>query len=152
MMILKNSMKLFALLVLAGCQSPAKQLSLDTEAITKLLEQESATWRSGDIKAHAACWQVRPYSKVLVSTPEGKAIDVPMDAIINPKPQDMDLGGKSVNRNYQFNIQGNNAWVSHDEISTAPDGSITNSYEIRILEKVDGQWKLVAQSIHLYKP
>jgi len=53
--------------------------------------------------------------------------------------------------NYLFNIHGNNAWVSHDDRSFAKDGAITYSHEIRILEKVKGEWKLVAQSIHLYR-
>ena len=29
----------------------------DEENIKKVLEKESATWRSGDIKAHASCWE-----------------------------------------------------------------------------------------------
>jgi hypothetical protein len=33
----------------------------------------------------------------------------------------------------------------------AMDGKKSYSYEIRILEKIDGQWKLVGQSIHLYR-
>src|SRR5690242_8176702 len=40
----------------------------DAAAIIKVLEKESATWRSGDSIAHAACWQIRPYSTILVST------------------------------------------------------------------------------------
>lgn len=61
-------------------------------------------------------------------------------------------GGSSVNSNYKMSIHGDHAWVSHDEISTAKDGEKTYSHEIRILEKIDGQWKLVAQSIHAYLP
>ncbi len=50
-----------------------------------------------------------------------------------------------------MSIHGNDAWVSHDEVSTAADGQKSYSYEIRMLEKVDGDWKLAGQSIHLYK-
>ena len=57
-----------------------------------------------------------------------------------------------MNSNYKFHVHGNEAWVSHDEVSTAPDGAKNYSHEIRMLEKIKGVWKLVGQSIHLYNP
>ena len=128
------------------------QTTNDTTAIKQLLEKESATWRSGDIQAHAACWHIQPYSKMLVSTPDGKCYDVPPETMIHPAAAFVGKGGSSVNSNYTFSIHGNDAWVSHDEASTAKDGTVTYSHEIRILEKINNEWKLVAQSIHLYKP
>lgn len=123
----------------------------DAAAIIKLLEKESATWRTGDTAAHAACWQLRPYSRILVSTADGKVYDVPPEMMIHPAPGSMGKGGTSVNSNYKISIHGIGAWVSHDEVSTAADGQKSYSYEIRMLEKVNGDWKLVGQSIHLYK-
>ncbi len=123
----------------------------DTAAIKKLLEKESATWRSGDSLAHAACWKIRPYSRILVSTADGKVYDVPPELMIHPSPGSMGKGGTSVNTNYKMSIHGNDAWVSHNEESASADGKKSYSYEIRILEKVEGDWKLVGQSIHLYK-
>ena len=137
--------------LLAGIALKA-QSSNDTTLIKQLLEKESATWRSGDIQAHAACWHIQPYSKMLVSTTDGKCYDVPTESIIHPSATAVGKGGSSVNSNYQFSIHGNDAWVSHDEASTAKDGTVTYSHEIRILEKINNEWKLVAQSIHLYKP
>ncbi len=64
----------------------------------------------------------------------------------------MGKGGSAKNSNYKFSIHGNDAWVSHDEVSTAADGTQSYSHEMRILEKINGEWKLVAQSIHMYKP
>ena len=60
-------------------------------------------------------------------------------------------GGFAVNSNYKMSIHGNNAFVSHDEISTTKDGKKSLSYEIRLLEKINGEWKLVGQSIHIDK-
>ena len=104
------------------------------------------------MQAHAACWHIQPYSKMLVSTTDGKCYDVPPEMIIHPSENQVGKGGSAVNSNYTFSIHGNDAWVSHDEASTATDGTITYSHEIRILEKINNEWKLVAQSIHLYKP
>lgn len=137
---------LFSFLLFA-CHNPANE----EDAIKKVLEQESATWRAGDVKGHAALWKIQPYSAIYVSTPDGKTFDVPPSAVINPDPKDMDLGGTSVNSNYKIKVYGDNAWVSHDEESTSKEGEKTYSHEMRMLEKIDGQWKLVGQSIHLYK-
>jgi len=139
------------ILLLAGITALAQKES-DTTAIRRLLEKESATWRSGDVAGHAACWEIRPYSRILVSTPDGKCYDVPPAEMIHPSESDGDRGGSSVNSNYRFSVHGNDAWVSHDERSTARDGAITYSHEIRILEKIKSRWKLVGQSIHIYIP
>jgi len=140
---------LIAFFVLSGLS--CTQNMDETTAIQALLEKESATWRAGDFKAHADCWQIRDYSKILVSTTKGQTFDVP-PALMKDPSATMGDGGSSVNSNYKMSIHGDHAWVSHDEISTAKDGEKTYSHEIRILEKVDGQWKLVAQSIHAYLP
>ena len=124
----------------------------DSDAIKKLLEKESATWRSGDVKAHADCWKIEPYSRILVSTADGHTNDIPPDNMIHPAPNNMGKGGTSINTNYKMSIRNDNAWVSHNEESTAADGKKSYSYEIRLLEKIDGEWKLVGQSIHLYEP
>lgn len=128
------------------------QHSKDSVAIRLLLERESATWRSGDIKAHADCWHIQPYSRILVSTADGTILDIPPDVMIHPPVNSVGKGGTSVNSNYKMSIKGNNAWVSHNEESTAEDGTKTYSLEIRMLERIHGQWKLVGQSIHIYKP
>lgn len=124
----------------------------DEEMIVSLLEKESATWRSGDIEAHAACWAVKPYSRILVSTKDGECFDVPPDLMLNPPADMMGNGGTSKNSNYKMSINGESAWVSHDEESTTKEGVKTYTYEIRILEKINGSWKLVGQSIHPRKP
>jgi hypothetical protein len=123
----------------------------ESELIKKLLEKESATWRAQDSKGHSDCWYIQPYSRILVSTPKGETFDVPPAAMMNTKPEAMGNGGFSVNTNYKMNINGKTAWVSHDEESTAKDGKKTFSYEIRLLEKIKNKWKLVGQSIHIYK-
>ena len=128
------------------------QAKEDTSAIKQLLEKESATWRSGDVKGHADCWYIQPYSRILVSTGDGRVLDISPTVMINAPASAMGNGGTSINTNYKMNINGVNAWVSHDEESTTKDGKKSYSYEIRILEKIHGNWKLVGQSIHIYQP
>ena len=142
----------FLLIALLAVNSLHAQSGKDTTAIKKLLEKESSTWRAGDVKAHASCWHIEPYSKILISTPDGKTFDIPPSAMIRPQANMFGKGGSSINTNYLMSIHGNDAWVSHDEQSTTKDGAISYSHEIRILEKINNEWKLVAQSVHVYKP
>ena len=144
--------KLFLVLTVALALLSCNEKVDDHAAIIIVLEKESATWRSGDLKGHAACWKIQPYSKILVSTGDSTVLDVPPEYMISPPGGRMGNGGSFVNTNYKMNISGNNAWVSHNEESTASDGKKSYSYEIRILEKINMDWKLVGQSIHLYKP
>ncbi len=143
--------KLTLCLLIAISLAGYSQKTDEAESIKKLLEKESATWRAQDSKGHTECWHIQPYSRILVSTPEGKTFDVPPAAMIDTKPEAMGNGGFAVQTNYKMSINGNTAWVSHDEESTSKEGKKTLSYEIRMLEKIKNQWKLVGQSIHIYK-
>jgi hypothetical protein len=143
---MKLTLVLLSSCLLAGCSQPMD----DTAAIKQVLEKESATWRAGDIPGHASCWHIQPYSRILVSTTDGQALDIPPAQMLAASSS-MGQGGAAVNANYKMHVAGNTAWVSHDEESTAKDGQKTYSYELRLLEKIDNQWKLVGQSIHLRK-
>ena len=121
-----------------------RQQDDDAAAIKKLLEKEAATWRSGDIAEHAACWHIQSYSRILVSTAEGTTFDVPPENMVKSS-NSMGNGGFAVMSNYKVSIHGNDAWVSHDEESTAKDGKKTYSYEIRILEKINKEYFLQPQ-------
>jgi hypothetical protein len=143
--------KLQLCLLICLCFISCKPTKDESTRITQLLEKESTTWRSGDSEAHASCWYIQPYSKILVSTMDGKTYDIPPNEMIKISPDNVGSGGSSKNTNYKMSIYKKNAWVSHDEESTAKDGSKTYSHEIRILEKINKEWKLVGQSIHVYK-
>ena len=64
------------------------------------------------------------------------------------------MGDKSVsvNTNYKISINGNSAWSSHDQETISTDGVKSYSYEMRMLEEINGQWKIVGESVHHYKP
>ena len=135
-------------LVICSCSPKINEEAI----IKKLLEKESATWRAADAKGHADCWHIKPYSRILVSTAQGLTFDVSPAAMIDTSASNLGHGGVSVNSNYKMMIKRKSAWVSHNEESTDKEGKKTYSYEIRLLEKIKGQWKLTGQSIHIYKP
>ena len=124
----------------------------ETSAIKAVIEKETTTWRLGDIKGHAACWHIQPYTRILVSTADGLTLDIPPNIIINPTPDIMGDKSVSANTNYKISVNGNSAWSSHDQETTSTDGMKSHSYEMRMLEKINGQWKIVGESVHHYKP
>ncbi len=142
-------MKLTLFLFLISAYSYG-QTNNDSIAIVKLLEKGAVTFRSGDAKAYVDCWHVQPYSVIFISTADGRAISIPAEALAKPSSS-MGQGGFAIATNYRMSIHGDNGWTSFDEVSTAKDGTKTYSYEVWMVEKINGDWKLVAASMHFYK-
>jgi hypothetical protein len=142
---MKSSCILFLLLVFGKsgfCQTN------DSTQIVRLLEKESSTWRSGDSAAHADCWKIEPFSTVIIITAD-KTFSIPAEKLAHATKENMGKGGTSKNFNYIMNIHGNNALVTHHETSTTPSGVVSNSFEVRMLEKVNNYWKLTGQIIQV---
>ena len=143
--------KFWLLLSVFSVSTLQAQTVNDTLEILDLLEKESRTWRSGDIAEHASCWQERSYNKVWINRGRGELLDIPAEVIIHPSEEMTGQGGQAFLSNFQFNIYGNQAWVNHDEVSVGVDGKETYTHEMRLLEKVNGDWKLVGQSLYPYQ-
>jgi hypothetical protein len=126
------------------------QAKSDTAAIKEVVERESATYRNGDFKGHADCWKIQPYSRILISTADGKFLDIPPQMMVMVPANNAAVGGTSSNSNYKIGIVGNSAWASFNEESIAKDGQKSYTIEIKILEKINGDWKIVALSVHGY--
>lgn len=144
--------KIFSLIALLSVSAYIfGQQEKEELAIKKLLEKEGAAYRMGDKAQYISGWHLKPYNKVLVSTADGRTIEFDPKANFGPETKFEGSGGFSIHSNHQFAIQGNAAWVKHDEVSISKTGQRNFSKEIRLLEKVNKQWKLVGQSIHGYR-
>ncbi len=126
------------------------QTNNDSVAIVKLLEKAATTFRSGDANAYADCWKIQPYSVILISTADGKAMSIPAEMMAHSSKY-MGQGGFATATNYRMSIHNNCGWTSFDEVSTAKDGTKSYSYEMWMVEKINKKWKLVAASMHFYK-
>ena len=140
-----------AFLILHATASCFSQSEKDSILIKNTLSKESNAWRKGDINGYVACWERRPYNTVLMSTGNGKVLDLDADVIFNPSVTSIGGGGFSVHTNFKFSIHSNTAWVKHDEVSISKDGERSYTKEIRFLEKVSNKWKLVGQTGHHYE-
>lgn len=121
----------------------------DSTAIVKLLEKESSTWRSGDSASHADCWKIQPYSMVIIITGDGKTLSIPAETVAHAAKENMGKGGTSKNSSYSMSIHGNDAVVTHHETSTTVAGVVSHTFEVRMLEKINGEWKLTGQIIQV---
>ena len=139
---------LLASIILFSCNKKIDE----TSAIKNVIEKETTTWRLGDIKGHAECWHIQSYTRILVSTEDGLTLDIAPNIIINPTPDIMGDKSVSVNTNYKISVNGSSAWSSHDQETTSTEGTKSYSYEMRMLEKINGQWKIVGESVHHYRP
>lgn len=128
------------------------QTAQDSLAIVRVLEKEGMAWRKADKKSFMECWEVRPNGRITNSMADGKTRDSHPNMLTNLPESIMGGGGFAVHSNYKMSIGGNTAWVSHDEVSINKEGKETHSIEVRLLEKIQGEWKLVGQSGHFYNP
>lgn len=124
--------------------------SADEMAIQKVCETETRAWLAADATTFNNCWQVRPYTRILVTTEEGQTMAISADQMKAVTASAMGGSGTFVNSNYLFHIEGNSAWVTYDEVKTDAKGAHP-SHEMRLLEKANGQWKIVGMSVHHYK-
>jgi hypothetical protein len=139
-----------SLCLLLACAYANCQIRNDSLAIVKLLEKAATTFRSGDAKAYADCWKIQPYSVILISSADGKAMSIPADMMVQPSSH-MGKGGFATATNYKMSIHNDDGWTSFDEVATAKDGTKSYSYEMWLVEKINNEWKLVAASMHFYK-
>ena len=102
-------------------------------------------------RPYADCWKIQPYTRVVLSTADGKMIDVPPAIMRKTRRQNMvGSGGTFSVSNVKISVMGNSAWVSHDEESVSKDGKKSYTVEFKMLEKINGDWKIVGMSLHAY--
>jgi hypothetical protein len=140
---------LFALLFIA-CATALSAQSAEELAIQKVCEAETRAWLAKDVATYNNCWEIRPYSRIMVTTEDGQTISMAGDQLKSASADVMGGGGTVTNTNYQIHIEGNTAWAMYDEVKTNDKGSYP-SYEVRLLEKINGAWKIVGISVHHYK-
>ncbi|MDX2070116.1 MAG: hypothetical protein SFV55_16935 [Haliscomenobacter sp.] len=131
--------------------SVASAQSADEAAIKKVIEAETAAWNAGNLQAQMACWQIQPYSRALITDVDGTHYEMSAEMMKKPDPITAS-GATATNSNYLISVKGEMAWSSHNQVTTAKDGSKSYSHEMRMLEKFAGVWKIVGMSVHVYKP
>jgi ketosteroid isomerase-like protein len=147
-------MKIFIALLLATCTLCLQAQSPDEIAIKKLIHDETLAFSKGDLDAFMACYANKPYTHFSAMTgAPGAAVLIAADGweTIRAafKPYFESAEGKAMSANFvqpnrsdwMIEVRGNTAWAKYNQ--SAASGK---SLELRVLEKIDGQWKMVMKT------
>lgn len=143
---------IFSTLFLITTEDLEAQNTSDSIQIIKLLQKEGLAWRMGDLEGFTSSWQERPYGRIMSSSKDGSVMNIPASFMKTPPKEIFGNGGMVVHSNHKMGIYEKSAWVSHDEVAIDKFGKENHTYEMRMLEKVANQWKLVGQSAHSFNP
>lgn len=127
----------------------------DHWAIVTVIEAETSAWLRGDVEGWAACWVQAAHAQHLIARPSvGARIMYGFDEIreyFRPHIEmfaDRDSPTPEVRReNWCINMRGDMAWVTFDQfipLDAGVDGAPGRHNQMRILERVDGDWKIAA--------
>jgi ketosteroid isomerase-like protein len=131
------------------------EISDDHATIIALTQSETAAFLARDFPRWADHWLHDPAIRRLASFMGGmmdweegwEEGEKGKEALLKAFPNiyNTDLSGYRF-ENYSLRISGNMAWVSYDQYGPRSDDPLVTaglSYQIRIFERHDGQWKIV---------
>lgn len=147
---------LFVLSILALSLGSAAAQSADETAIRTVIENESKAFHTNtDRTAFLGYWSVTPDTRLVYSGPADAHSTIPGDAMKSAAasgqlpPAD---NAVSEMTNFVIKASGTVGWAAFDQKTTTPDGKSEYMREIRCMEKVRGEWKIVSSSVHQYMP
>lgn len=123
----------------------------DEEAIKKVCITQTEVWFRRDTPALLAFTAPVPYSSRYWATESAGVgaingndqINKAYTDFISKSPQPMNV--TVVQSNWQLKPLGENYyWATYDQVSTGADGKVNRNKEVRLLEKIGGQWKMVS--------
>jgi len=148
-------MKTIALTLLALIISVKGFTQSEETAIKKVLTQETTSFFKHDFKASYAQWYIIPQSSGIVSSLDGKVLNL-TDKELNAAYTTEHLAATKFpdsfeRSNWKFRIRGAAAYVTFDQTGFKEKKIAGWSHEARYMEKISGQWKIVAMTVAEYK-
>ncbi len=124
--------------------------------IVAIIEAETSAFLNRDVEALCECWVQEPYLQHTTILPYAGMVQV--NGIIglrdhflthfrNEKPLAVDASS-IVRKNWQFVVRENMAWVTFEQLGTSDAAAHMSGLQMhtRILEKVEGCWKIVSST------
>ena len=152
---MKNLSKITLALCLSLLLSNAFAQSKDEKAIKAVIEKETAAWFARDAKAMESYWAKVPQTTqcvsllgdvVMFNTAESTKGKDPF-AGVGHEPQKATV----TRTDWNIRMVGNGTYVTYTEKDETA-GVTSHFYESRFMEKIDGQWKIVAVNAVAFKP
>ena len=139
-----------ALMLIAGSSCQEKiDMEKEKEAIKAVIENESISTHAKDFDQSSRSFLQDESLIYLSAGKSGYYYSVGWDSIgsaykewmeNNPNP----TTNKHQFTNYKIKVHKESAWAVYDEIVSSSDGELLRTFvNVRFLEKVDGEWKIV---------
>ncbi len=146
---MKNHQFILGAIILAflliGCQNtPDNATKEEKAAIIKMLEADTKAFLAGDVAGLKNTWSFTPATRGMAVSPDGQRIyggsgDEMLKWVEAIKPTEITFA----NSNYNIHINGNMAWATFDQTRTQPDKSSSTTHEVRCMEKINSNWRIV---------
>jgi Domain of unknown function (DUF4440) len=125
----------------------------DEIAVRKAIEDETAAYHRGDVEAWQAGFANKPYTermhqslKVLAKTPYLKGENLRQGHAAFAKAHKATTQS-AVLSDFEAHISGNTAWATYTQETRNASGTVVGKERgLRILEKIEGEWKIVLMS------
>jgi hypothetical protein len=154
---MKNLLKTFSFLMLLMMSSLTfAQNTKEEAAIKAIIEKETEAWFNRDATQMLACWADVPQITQCVSLLGDVVIfnnaDMNKDnRLFKELAKEAPIKASVARSDWNIRIVGNAAYVTFKQMDTI--GGATNYYhEGRFMEKLNGQWKIVAVNVAAFKP
>ena len=113
-------------------------------AIVKVLEADTKAFLAGDVAGLKNTWAFTPYTRGMAISAKGeKAYGGSGDEMFKWVESVKPTEAAFANSNYNIQINGNMAWATFDQKITQPDKSTAVAHEVRCMEKINGNWRIV---------
>lgn len=125
----------------------------DEEAIKRVVAAEVQGLLDGDAAAIRNAWHIQPYSALVVSSTDPdntwsmRLEGEKFTRWLEEEKEEM-AGATLTQSNHQFRMCGDMALAIFDQKIEQPGKGVFSSKEFKLLEKVDGQWRITVTSAH----
>jgi ketosteroid isomerase-like protein len=146
----KYFLTLIAILFLALTSCREKiDINKEIEAIVAVCEKETGAYYARDFQQQYECFIHDETTSVIyaeVFIDGWHDINAAYNQVYERDPAPST--NKFENENYKIKVYGDCAWAVYDQYLVDKDGTFYNQQrEVRFLEKVDGEWKIVLLSV-----
>ncbi len=150
-MLVKNLCLIFAFAVLSPIFLYAQ--SADEVAIKRLLENETKDFLIMPLSELVQkYWKLDDHTCLLVTEYDGNIIRMNKDVLLSIKDLAFPAETDVVKAEHFVHINGDFAFASHEQIFVDRKSKLkVFSHEIRVLNKVEGVWKIHVSNVHQYK-
>jgi hypothetical protein len=133
-------------LLMFALDSTTQAQNAEVEAVKKAIENESYQYHNNpDRMAFANAWHTVDGARMVYASKEGvttfSGAEMRAAVVAGQMPKADNV--KTTFSNYVVRVSGNVAWAAFDQSN---DGGLP-FHEVRCMEKIDGEWKIIASSV-----